>query len=61
MRSLILFVVLLASVYAQDEGDAFKINPKGCGERPKDKDNNANKIVGGRIANKGGTYALNWF
>jgi hypothetical protein len=56
MRSLLLFVVLLASVYAQDRDDAFKINPIGCGARPNDKDNDANKIAGGSRANKGGTY-----
>jgi hypothetical protein len=56
MRSLILFVVLLASVYAQDSDDAFNINPSGCGLRPNNEDNDAYKIVGGRRANKGGTY-----
>ena len=56
MRSLILFVVLLVSVCAQDSDDAFKINPKGCGVRPSNKNNDANKIVNGRRANKGGKY-----
>ena len=62
MRILILFVVLLASVFAQDRDDALKINPRGCGLRRNSAalGSQSNLLIGSvfnaQIANKGGIY-----
>lgn len=53
MRGLIVLAVILATAFAQQNGDTTKLNPPNCGKRlPRLDPDNGNKVVGGEIADR---------